>query len=286
MGKRDFNKSAYNRADLDDKVKKEHAITSFENIQKVYHLKRVLGHGHFGTVRLGISIAHKDRKFAIKIVSKEKIKKELHLLKRELVILRKLDHPNLIRFYETYQDPKFFYFVMEYCEGGELFDRLAKFKQIDETEVAKIMRKAFSAVKHIHTIGIVHRDLKPENFMFKSNDPDSELKLIDFGLSKLFGDEPDKKMKSMVGTPLYAAPEVLNGEYDERCDNWSLGVMMYVLLSGNPPFDGDNTQEIFKKIMEGKYSMNGPEFKRVSRQAKDLISKLLIKNPDKRFTAS
>jgi len=202
------------------------------------------------------------------------------------MILKRLDHPNIVKFYETYQDDKFFYLVMEYCSGGELLERIVEKGKLEEREVAKIMRAAFSAVKHLHSMGIVHRDLKPENFLFASRDPDAEVKLIDFGLSKFLGDNPEYKLTSFVGTALYVAPEVIKGCYDERCDNWSLGVLMYVLLSGNPPFEGENPREVFHKISLGKYSMNGLEWRNISRQAKDLVSKLLVIDKEKRFSAS
>lgn len=112
----------------------------------------------------------------------------MHLLNQELFILKKMDHPNIIKFYETYQDEKDFYFVMEYCSGGELLDRIVKNGHLGENEVVDIMQKAFSAVKHIHNLGVVHRDLKPENFLFASKEDDAELKLIDFGLSKYIGE--------------------------------------------------------------------------------------------------
>eukprot|EP01016_Furgasonia_blochmanni_P010764 TRINITY_DN14627_c0_g1_i2.p1 TRINITY_DN14627_c0_g1~~TRINITY_DN14627_c0_g1_i2.p1 ORF type:complete len:466 (-),score=141.60 TRINITY_DN14627_c0_g1_i2:192-1589(-) len=157
---------------------------------------------------------------------------------------------------------------------------------LSEREAAVIMRKIFSAVHHLHEIRICHRDLKPENILFLDRNPDAEIKIIDFGLSKKFGDNNQAKdLTTMVGTALYVAPEVLKGKYDERCDNWSLGVILYILLSGNPPFYGDNNQEIFKKVIAGKYSLNIPEFKNVSKLAKDLIQKLLVTDPSKRLTA-
>jgi len=135
-------------------------------------------------------------------------------------------------------------------------------------------------VNYLHSIGIMHRDLKLENFLFKNQMPDSELKLIDFGLSIIFGQGEPTKFESKVGTPLYVAPEVIRGMYDEKCDYWSLGVMMYILLCGYPPFDGDNTNEIFKLIVKGEYSMSGLGWSRISRPAKDLIAGLLETKPN------
>jgi len=134
-----------------------------------------------------------------------------------------------VKFYESYQDERFFHIVMEYCSGGELLERICKTGYLDECTAAKIMWKLFSAIHYLHEQGISHRDLKPENFLFENNSPDAEIKIIDFGLSKSF---LDNTMRTVVGTALYVAPEVLKGKYDNRCDNWSLGIITYVLLSG------------------------------------------------------
>ena len=237
-------------------------------------------------MRLATSNSNPAQKFAIKSIEKSKLKKDFYLLKRELQTLRRLDHPNVIKFYETYQDDRYFYLVMEYCSGGELLDKIAKQGKLNEDEVANIMQKAFSAVKYLHTLGVVHRDLKPENFMFSSNDSDSEAKIIDFGLSKYMGDSPNYKLSTAVGTALYMAPEILTGSYDERCDNWSLGVIMYVLLSGCPPFEGNNSNAVLQKVVQGKYTLNTPEWKKISSEAKNLIQGLLVVDPRQRFTAS
>jgi len=279
-------KAAMKKEELDHAVAKEETTTSYENITRIYNFKKELGHGNFGTVRLASLVSNPSQKFAIKAIEKQKMKKDLYLLKRELQILRKLDHPNIIKFYETYQDEKYFYLVMEYCSGGELLDRIAKEGRLNEKEVLHIMRKAFSAVKHLHTLGIVHRDLKPENFLISAPGSEGEIKVADFGLSRYLGDTPHGRLSTAVGTALYMAPEVIKGNYDERCDNWSLGVIMYVLLSGSPPFQGDNHNAVLDKVTKGKYSTSGPEWKKVSNQAKDLINKLLKVDPDHRYTAS
>ena len=160
-----------------------------------------------------------------------------------------------------------------------------------EREAALILKKIFSAVLYLHDRGICHRDLKPENFLFSSKKKDAEIKIIDFGLSKQFVSLNDqyydysKSLKTVVGTPLYVAPEVLKGKYDYRCDNWSLGVIIYILLSGNPPFYGETNQEIFKKVISGKYNYSAIEWKKVSKSAKDLISKLLCVDVQQRYSA-
>ena len=237
-------------------------------------------------MRIANLISNPNKKFAVKTITKEKIKKDVHLLMRELEILRSLDHPNIIKFYESYQDEKFFHLVMEYCEGGELLERIIKKGNLSEKKCSFLMKKIFSAINYLHERGICHRDLKPDNFLFSDKSEDSELKIIDFGLSKQFINDENSlnSLKTVVGTALYVAPEVLKGIYDYRCDNWSLGVILYVLLTGNPPFFGSNNNEIFKKVIEGNYSLEGREFKNVSNSAKDLISKLMCFNVNKRWT--
>eukprot|EP01017_Pseudomicrothorax_dubius_P012592 TRINITY_DN15281_c0_g1_i1.p1 TRINITY_DN15281_c0_g1~~TRINITY_DN15281_c0_g1_i1.p1 ORF type:complete len:530 (-),score=103.40 TRINITY_DN15281_c0_g1_i1:81-1670(-) len=269
---------------LEKKSLRRETISSQQDIRKVYRFDaKPIGHGHFGTVRLAILQSNPRQKFAVKTIPKEKIKREFHLLKRELEILTTLSHPNIVRFYESYEDPRLFHLVMELCAGGELLERVKSNDQLTEQQTANIMRKLFSAVNYLHECGICHRDLKPENFLFSDNSPEAEIKIIDFGLSKNFR---DVSMSTVVGTALYVAPEVLKGTpYSEKCDEWSLGVNMFVLLSGTPPFQGQNNKEVFKNVSVGKYSMSGSEWRNVSREAKDLISKLLVVDPAKRLSA-
>ena len=271
-------------------LSKEETTTSFSDIRKVYKIEtKILGSGNFGTVYVASSISNLTQKYAVKTICKEKIKKNLQILQRELEILKTLDHPNIVKFHEVYQDEKFFHLVMEHCSGGDLFEKIEKERQINEQEAACIMKKIFSATNYLHERGICHRDLKPENFLFTSKIKGCEIKIIDYGLSKQFETNISdlegsfRELKTIVGTPLYVAPEVLKGKYDFRCDNWSLGVVTFVLLCGSPPFFGRNTQEIFKKLKEGKISFAGSEWKNVSKQAKDFISNLICLDVNKRM---
>jgi calcium-dependent protein kinase len=151
------------------------------------------------------------------------------------------------------------------------------------------MKKILSAVKHLHEHGICHRDLKPENFLFSDKSIDAEIKLIDFGLSKRFGQlvdvNPHEKMHTIVGTPYYVAPEVLKGSYDFSCDIWSLGVILYIMLCGYPPFEGDNNKEIFKRVLQQKLEFDPEDWNSISNEAKDLICSMLCKDPTKRISA-
>jgi calcium-dependent protein kinase len=146
------------------------------------------------------------------------------------------------------------------------------------------MTQIFSAVYYLHSKGIVHRDLKPENLLLETNSNNSDLiiKLIDFGISNFYNKE---KLSSVVGSPYYMAPEVINSEYNEKCDLWSCGVIMYILLSGNAPFEGNDEKEVMRKITKGKFSLNGPEWQDISEDAKDLIKSLLKYKPDERISA-
>eukprot|EP01017_Pseudomicrothorax_dubius_P038267 TRINITY_DN5706_c0_g1_i1.p1 TRINITY_DN5706_c0_g1~~TRINITY_DN5706_c0_g1_i1.p1 ORF type:complete len:555 (+),score=107.49 TRINITY_DN5706_c0_g1_i1:55-1719(+) len=269
------------------KMSREMTATSFSDIRKVYKFNpKAIGHGHFGSVRIAWLPNHPEMKFAVKTISKEKIKRDIHILRRELEILKSLSHPNIVKFYETYQDERFFHLVMELCTGGELLERVIKKGCLLEAEAARIMQKIFLAVAYLHVKGICHRDLKPENFLFSDLSDEAEVKVIDFGLANKFGGENSKGMSTVVGTAMYVAPEVLRGKYDHRCDNWSLGVMLHVLLSGRPPFYGETNQDIFRLVLNGKFSLEGSDWDRISSHAKDLITKLIVMDPEKRLTAA
>lgn len=171
----------------------------------------------------------RKNKYAVKSILRESMKKDVAMLESEINILKELDHPNIVRFYETYIDYKYIHIVMQLCTGGELFDRIVKLEKFSEKDAADLMKKILSAVQHLHEHSICHRDLKPENFLFKNNKENAEIKIIDFGLSKKFS-KLETDMTTIVGTPFYVAPEVLSGNYDTQCDLWSCGVILYVLL--------------------------------------------------------
>jgi calcium-dependent protein kinase len=210
------------------------------------------------------------------------MKKDVAMLESEISILKELDHPNIVRFYETYIDYKYIHIVMQLCTGGELFDRIVKLEKFSEKDAAELMSKILSAVQHLHEHNICHRDLKPENFLFKNNKENAEIKIIDFGLSKKFS-KLETDMTTIVGTPFYVAPEVLSGNYDTQCDLWSWGVILYVLLWGYPPFDGDSNKDIFRAILKSKLDFDEDEWGNISAEAKELISRLLEKDPKKRI---
>jgi calcium-dependent protein kinase len=205
----------------------------------------------------------------------------------EINIMTKIDHPHVIKLFEIYEDNRYIYLVMEECCGGELFDRIIdrinSQKMFTEKETASIFKQLMSAICYCHAAGICHRDLKPENLLFLGKDNDSPLKVIDFGLSRIF-QKDDQKMTTKVGTAYYVSPEVLAGNYDEKCDVWSAGVILYILLCGDPPFNGANDNEIYRRIQAKKFSFPSPQWDKISDDVKDLIKHMLCE-PEKRFTA-
>ena len=209
----------------------------------------------------------------------------------EIKILSMLDHPNIVRLFEVIEDDKYFNLLQELCTGGELSKRI-QMTQLKEKEIATIFNEIMSAVAYCHEKGIVHRDLKLENILFASDSPDSPVKIIDFGFSVLLGKHDlnksknndngnnlkkfgFKRMKSKVGTLYYISPEIIKGNYDEKCDIWACGVILYILLCGYPPFSGSNDKEVYNIITQVKYDFNQPTWKNVSKYAKDLIKNML-----------
>jgi len=254
----------------------------FQDIRKIYKFKDVLGGGHFGTVRIAIKRNDDSRKYAIKSISKKNLsEKDLEDLTKEVEIISSLDHPNIIKFFETYHDEFYFHIVMELCTGKEVFDKIVEEDFLTENKVAKIIYKVISAINYCHTRGITHRDIKPENILFENSDNDADIKLIDFGLSRKYNSH--EKMHTILGTPYYVAPEVLKGDYDEKCDVWSIGAITYIMLCGEPPFIGKTNNEIFKKIVNDEVTFDKLKWKKISSEAKNFIKECMNKNPDKRF---
>jgi len=246
----------------------------------------VLGTGISGVVR---TVKHKTtgEVFAMKTLHLKQIKdpEKLEELKNEVKIMAELDHPNIIRLYECYENDDHIYLIMELCTGGELLDRLNSQKQhhYNEKKAASIVTKMISAVRYLHLHNIVHRDLKLENFIFEDPSPDSEMKLIDFGLSRHYSQ--GEEMHMPVGTPFYVAPEVLRQAYTEECDMWSIGVIAYMLVSGRPPFMGNDERDTLALVKRGRYSFPPYIFDHISDNAKDFIRQLLVLDPAARMTA-
>jgi len=255
-----------------------------EKVEDVYYFtKPPLGTGHFGTV---YKCKHKKTGNirAIKRIKKDHLNaKNIESLLKDVEILKTLDHPNIIKVYEYFQDDAAIYIVTDLCSGGELFEHILKEKNFSEKKAAILMRQILSAISYCHERKLVHCDLKPENIMFESLSSENTVKIIDFGNSSFC--EGDQKLSNRFGSVYYVAPEVLKSSYNEKCDIWSLGVILYLILSGKPPFNGANDQLILKKVYEGKYSMDGPEWESISPEAKDLIKQMLTYDETKRVSA-
>ena len=269
--------------ELQMKVGKETLIKiSTDSLNNNYIIVGELGSGSYGTVK---KVKHKKlgEYRAMKIISKKSESSQ-----NEVDILRKISHPNIVNIFEIYEDSKKYYIMMEICEGGELFEAISQQGSFSEGDCANIMKSLLSAVNYLHGKNIVHRDLKPENIMLTKNlqkmkNKKYEIKLIDFGTAKQF--EPHQKLNKFVGTSYYIAPEVLKENYNEKCDIWSCGVILYILLCGYPPFNGNSNVDIYHNIQNNPPYFNGEEWKDITREAIDLIKCMLNKIPNKRFSA-
>ena len=255
------------------------------NPEKIYIKKKLLGSGAFGEVWL---VHHKDldRDFAMKIIKKRKNKsnEEKEIL-NEIEILKKLDHPKILKIIDFYSKIKKYYIITEYCPEGELFNEIIKVGRFDEGQTAFIINQILKAICYCHSNQIIHRDIKPENIMITKREKNGclQVKLIDFGTAKIF--EKGHQENRYVGSSYYMAPEVLKRKYDEKCDLWSIGVIFYILLTGRPPFDGNDDDEILKNVEKGVYDKTTYPYPSLSSLAKDLINKLLQYDPKKRISA-
>mmetsp|Transcript_3989 Transcript_3989/g.4621 ORF Transcript_3989/g.4621 Transcript_3989/m.4621 type:complete len:567 (-) Transcript_3989:194-1894(-) len=270
---------------------------------KHYTIEKQLGQGSMGAVSMirktgyNKSIQLSNRKitqgdpfletgetsFALKEIIMDRVSDEfMEELRNEIEILKTMDHPNIVKAYETFEESKHIYLVMELCSGGDLYQRAP----YSEIEAAKIIQKLLSAIKYMHNKGIVHRDLKFENIMFEDGRPNAQIKLIDFGLSKKFLPDEDHRMTDGVGTIYTMAPQVLQGVYTSRADLWSCGVIAYILLSSLKPFRHKNRKYVIHKIMMCDYNFRGERWKHISDQAKEFVCELIKLDPSQRWTAT
>jgi calcium-dependent protein kinase len=262
-----------------------------EDVYDGIHDGPILGSGISGVVRVCI---HKKTqvKYAVKCLDLGLLETDdaLEQLREEIFIMCQLDHPNIVRLEEVYESHNEIYLVMELCQGGELFDRLDEQPDYHytEQECARLVKQMLNSLRYIHSKGIIHRDLKLENFLFSGEEDDAQLKMIDFGLSKHF--EMGEVQHEAVGTPYTVAPEVIRGGYDERCDVWAIGVITYLLLSGDPPFGGcggpESLAQVRRNILKGSFVFEPEDiWENVSDVAKGFIKSLLKTNPKNRPTA-
>ena len=259
---------------------------SKSNPDKEYKKLNFLGEGSFASV-YRVQNKYTDVICAMKIINKSmncSAEDEKEIL-NEINILRTMDHPGVLKIFEFYSNRESYSIVTELCPGGELFQQIIDKGPFNEKYSAFIMYQLFSAINYCHKMNIVHRDLKPENILIVSKDQNNYpiIKICDFGTSKIF--EKGKIERKLVGSSYYIAPEVLKKRYNEKCDLWSLGVIMYILLSARPPFGGRDDDEIMDRVATGVYDLESPPFDKVSQNALDLIRKLLTLDIKERISA-
>ncbi|KAH7822669.1 putative CAMK/CAMK1 protein kinase [Monocercomonoides exilis] len=256
------------------------------NLTENFEILELLGEGHFAKVR---KARHKasGKYVAIKFIDKRQIISDPHQLISlfsEINIMKSLKHPHIIRLLDVYETDDKLCLITELATGGELFDKIVDRGSYSERDASLLMLSLFNALRYLHSKNIAHRDLKPENILYESDAPTAAVKITDFGLSKVV--DKKKMMQTCCGTPGYVAPEVLTfAGYGPEVDLWSMGVLMYVLLCGFPPFYDENDAALFAQIQSGKYEFISPYWDTISAEAKDLISKLLVVDPKKRLTA-
>ena len=284
----------------DDNKPISYKISSLQkDIRIFYKFKDFLGEGHFASVRTAFKKREysSHKLFAIKSISlKNLTEKEHNDLIKEVEIISHLEHPHIIKFYETFHDNYYFHLVTELCRGNSLNKRLKSVGgKMKEEHVRIIIMKILHAINYCHSFGVVHRDLKPENIVFESPNIDEEddgeeeeennnfnIKIIDFGLSIL--KNKTEKLHTILGTPYYMAPEVLKGDYNEKCDIWSIGAIAYFLLTGTEPFKGETSNKIFAKILYSEPDYSPEKFRNVSQNGIDFIKKCFVKDPDNRLS--
>ncbi|KAL9244910.1 hypothetical protein vseg_018624 [Gypsophila vaccaria] len=255
------------------------------NICDLYTLGRKLGQGQFGTTYLCTEMAT-GIEYACKSISKRKLisKEDIEDVRREIQIMHHLaGHKNIVTIKGAYEDPLYVHIVMELCSGGELFDRIIQRGHYSERKAAELIKVVAGVVETCHSLGVMHRDLKPENFLLVNKDDDFSLKAIDFGLSVFF--KPGQVFKDVVGSPYYVAPEVLLKHYGPEADVWTAGVILYIFLSGVPPFWAETQQGIFDAVLKGQIDFDSDPWPLISDSAKDLIRKMLCSHPSDRLTA-
>ncbi|KAH0733786.1 hypothetical protein KY285_009493 [Solanum tuberosum] len=256
-----------------------------EDIKATYTLGKELGRGQFGVTHL---CTHKQtgEQFACKTIAKRKLvnKEDIEDVRREVQIMHHLtEQPNIVELKGAYEDKHSVHLVMELCAGGELFDRIIAKGHYTERAAASLLRTIVQIVHTCHSMGVIHRDLKPENFLLLSKDEDAPLKATDFGLSVFY--KQGDVFKDIVGSAYYIAPEVLKRRYGPEVDIWSIGVMLYILLCGVPPFWAESENGIFNAILRGHVDFSSDPWPSISSGAKDLVRKMLNSDPSQRLTA-
>ena len=276
-------------AEMTLQVKQENLIIQEKgNPSKKYKPTKMLGSGSFGSVYEAKNTIFQNV-VAMKVIKKDPNNElDEQEIRNEIDILKKLSHPNIVKIYEFYISKSHYYIVTEFCKEGELFSYIKN--KYSERQLAVLFYQVFSGLWYLHDNKILHRDIKLENIMISRKETDNETgeelfwaKIIDFGTAKIF--EKNKKEKDVVGSSYYIAPEVLKQNYNEKCDTWSVGVILYMMLVGRAPFDGKDDEEIICKINSADYNSKEPKLLKHSSEVRDLVSKLLQKDTEKRYSA-
>eukprot|EP00301_Raphidiophrys_heterophryoidea_P022802 c6870_g1_i1.p1 GENE.c6870_g1_i1~~c6870_g1_i1.p1 ORF type:complete len:489 (-),score=121.30 c6870_g1_i1:200-1666(-) len=249
----------------------------------LYDVKEQLGTGGFSVVKKGI--CREDGKvYALKMIPLDVFQKNRLQAEDEVRVLAALDHPGIVKLKEVIRTPTHFVIVMECLRGGELFERIVERRKYSEYDAKLTAAKILDALRYLHENDIVHRDVKPENMMFDSFADDAALKLTDFGFAAMY--DRSNRLTATCGTPEYVAPEViLERAYGSAVDMWSMGVVLYILLCGFPPFYGETDEIMFDRICHARYHFIRPHWDNISKEAKHLIRHLLDLDPEKRYTA-
>uniref|UniRef100_A0A1J3EQL6 non-specific serine/threonine protein kinase n=1 Tax=Noccaea caerulescens TaxID=107243 RepID=A0A1J3EQL6_NOCCA len=255
------------------------------NLKDRYVLGEQLGWGQFGVIRV-CSDKLTGERLACKSISKDRLvtQDDMKSIKLEIAIMAKLaGHPNVVDLKAVYEEKDYVHLVMELCAGGELFHKLEKYGKYSEVRARVLFKHLMQVVKFCHDNGIVHRDLKPENILMATMSSSSPIKLADFGLATYI--KPGEKLSGTVGSPFYIAPEVLSGGYNEAADVWSAGVILYILLSGVPPFWGKTKSKIFDAVRAADLRFSAEPWDHITSYAKDLIRGMLCVDPSQRLSA-
>jgi len=255
------------------------------DVEDFYAIQEEIHAGGSGQVFKAIELATKAKR-AIKRIAK-KSASEIARVVQEVAIMKTLDHPNIIKLFETFEDDDYLYLVLEYCSGGDVLDRIISDGVMDEMSSAMVMRGMLATLNYLNANGYVHRDIKPENIMYKDSKDDqmvSQLRLVDFGYS-CRSPEEGKALRTRVGSPYYVAPEVLAGNYGKECDMWSIGAMCFMLLAGIPPFFGETDAQTLRMVKEGRFVFQVSQWHSVTKGCKHFVKRCLEVDVSKRLTA-
>ena len=274
-----------NETDFNIWYEKLNSAINYKSLFDKYEIHKKIGKGKFGLVKLGINRETK-KQVAVKIMAKKSMdKSDLELAQVEIDILKISQHPNIIKLYDIYENENYIYIIMEYCSGGDLLSYFEHYDyKLTESKVCEIIHKLSMAIYYLHSYGIVHRDLKPENILMTDLSLQADIRLLDFGLSKIVGNE--EKCTEPYGTLSFVAPEVLQGKaYDKSVDLWSIGIITFLLLAGYLPFDDKHSErEIARQTIQDPIPFDNKIWDKYSKESKNFVEGLLHKKPEKRLS--